>query len=289
MRTQYRETRNVLEFVQRACTIPLAKKEDGEDESDEWNDMLMGRGYDPMEGDEFDPLELLNRRTEFIETFSYGSVHARCLGEPDAPLILYLHGRADDPTAKKKAKTAAINEPKTGVVMLKKKLAPGYREATSKTWNGLTKGMADALQALPWVKEEKIKATPRAKPQGTPRSGATPRSDGKKAGKDEEAKQKAAEAKVRKEKAREEEAQAKISALTDTRIELGHLLRQRHRELLQVTRCQVCVAPVTKLRRLTPCKHIVCEACAEEEKLQVVVVVAAAVVVVLLLVLVVAG
>ena len=49
--------------------------------------------------------ESLNRRTEYIETMSFGSVHARCVGEVDAPLILYVHGRADDPTKNKKAGT----------------------------------------------------------------------------------------------------------------------------------------------------------------------------------------
>ena len=125
------------------------------------------------------------------------------------------------------------------------------------------------------------------------------------------------EAKAKREAQREQESQAKMSKLTDKRIELGQLIRQRHRELLQacplhaacptqvamrratalhcttrahayvvpwpslgcarlhpwrvvvlqVPRCQLCVAPMTKLRRLAPCKHIVCEACAEEEKL----------------------
>jgi hypothetical protein len=60
---QISETRNVLEFVVRASTIPL-QREEGDNASDDWEDMLQGRGYDPMEGDEFDADEMLNRRTE---------------------------------------------------------------------------------------------------------------------------------------------------------------------------------------------------------------------------------
>lgn len=42
----------------------------------------------------------LNRRTEYVETFSFGPIHARCMGEPHLPLILYIHGRADEPMSK---------------------------------------------------------------------------------------------------------------------------------------------------------------------------------------------
>ena len=40
---QYSETRNVLDFVVRAASIPLAPK-DGGNEQDDWDDMLAGRG-----------------------------------------------------------------------------------------------------------------------------------------------------------------------------------------------------------------------------------------------------
>lgn len=47
---------------------------------------------DPMANDAFDSNEVMDRRTELIETDSFGPVHARCLGDPDNPLLLYIHG-----------------------------------------------------------------------------------------------------------------------------------------------------------------------------------------------------
>ena len=37
-------------------------------------------------------LPLQNRRTEHIETQSFGSIYSRCAGDPAEPLVLYLHG-----------------------------------------------------------------------------------------------------------------------------------------------------------------------------------------------------
>ena len=45
--THWRQ-KHALDFVLRASTIPIAK--DANAEADEWEDMLMGRGYDPMAG-----------------------------------------------------------------------------------------------------------------------------------------------------------------------------------------------------------------------------------------------
>ena len=61
-----------------------------------------------MENDTFDHDEALHRRVEWIETSSFGSIYARCAGDPTHPLILYLHGNSSK-----------------------------SRGATSKMWNGL--------------------------------------------------------------------------------------------------------------------------------------------------------
>lgn len=153
---QYSETRNVLDFVVRASTIPLSKEGVAAGDLRNWEDMINGRGYechilphpheclahllrdaflnltgthdfismhassasfaagpsrltwhlryDPMEDDEFDSDETLNRRTEFIETASFEPLHCRCVGEPDMPLLLYIHSPREienptDPTS----------------------------------------------------------------------------------------------------------------------------------------------------------------------------------------------
>eukprot|EP00929_Paragymnodinium_shiwhaense_P120954 TRINITY_DN9303_c0_g1_i1.p1 TRINITY_DN9303_c0_g1~~TRINITY_DN9303_c0_g1_i1.p1 ORF type:complete len:1211 (+),score=127.57 TRINITY_DN9303_c0_g1_i1:324-3635(+) len=47
---------------------------------------------DPMAGDVEDSDAELNRRAIWIETRGFGDVFARCLGDPEDPLILYIHG-----------------------------------------------------------------------------------------------------------------------------------------------------------------------------------------------------
>ena len=47
---------------------------------------------DPMLNDEYDDNDDLMRRTEHIETRDHGTLHARCVGDAEAPLLLYLHG-----------------------------------------------------------------------------------------------------------------------------------------------------------------------------------------------------
>ena len=46
---QYTETRNVLDFVHRASTIPLAQGGGGGNLED-WENMMIGRGYGMVEG-----------------------------------------------------------------------------------------------------------------------------------------------------------------------------------------------------------------------------------------------
>mgnify|MGYP002631608476 CR=1 FL=1 len=55
---------------------------------------------DPMADDEYDDDDELCRRTEFIETRDHGAIHARCLGDSEAPLILYLHGGEEGASSK---------------------------------------------------------------------------------------------------------------------------------------------------------------------------------------------
>jgi hypothetical protein len=84
----HRATRVVLEESK-----PDDKKEgevEGEGEELEEDDAT--KTIDPMENDVFDSDEAQNRRCEAIETTSFGSVYARCLGDPADPLILYIHG-----------------------------------------------------------------------------------------------------------------------------------------------------------------------------------------------------
>lgn len=52
-----------------------------------------------MENDEYDNDEELCRRTEFIETREMGTLHARCVGDSDDPLILYLHSSEEGATS----------------------------------------------------------------------------------------------------------------------------------------------------------------------------------------------
>ena len=68
----------MLEYVARASTNVKAIKEDPNAAPDPYGDELI---EDPMAGDEFDQDESLNRRTEVVETDTYGSVHARVTGE----------------------------------------------------------------------------------------------------------------------------------------------------------------------------------------------------------------
>ena len=50
---------------------------------------------DPMDGDIEDPDGSLDRRAVFLQT-GYSSVFARCVGDPNDPLILYVHGSGPD-------------------------------------------------------------------------------------------------------------------------------------------------------------------------------------------------
>ena len=78
-----------------------------------------------MEGDDFDSNELLNRRTEVIETQSFESIHARCCGDPEQPLILYLHAPVAFDAAAAAGKPAAAIPKKavsTGGVVKKEKV-----------------------------------------------------------------------------------------------------------------------------------------------------------------------
>ena len=115
---QFVETRNVLEYVQRASSLPT----DAADPLGNGEESPCGAQttYDPLDNDEFDPNEALNRRTEVIETESFGSVHARIVGDPFYPLILYLHA-----PAKKKRRAAG---------------------ASSRAWKELMVSVSDALE-----------------------------------------------------------------------------------------------------------------------------------------------
>lgn len=47
---------------------------------------------DPMKNDVYDPDEITNCRCEKLNTPTFGTLFARCAGDPLDPLILYLHG-----------------------------------------------------------------------------------------------------------------------------------------------------------------------------------------------------
>ena len=71
--------------VQRASLVPVAEViesvvQPGDLQS--FEDGGKDAGYDPMEGDTFDPDEVQNRRCEEIATAHFGNIFARCTGDP---------------------------------------------------------------------------------------------------------------------------------------------------------------------------------------------------------------
>ncbi|KAL1515736.1 hypothetical protein AB1Y20_002352 [Prymnesium parvum] len=257
---QYSETRNVLDFVVRASTIPLKREVADGNEADDWEDMLNGRGYDPMENDEFDPNEALNRRTEFIETASFESLHCRCSGDPEHPLLLYLHTpRLPDPTEPPPTPpspiAAAAAAPPTfttggprrpaplvskrppsriaGRAEKEKARAPRPpRLASSLAWNGVVVSAADQIVRLERVVEEKRKKGERASacarrpsPAATPRL-VTPRR-GSSAVKDKSFDALAAEEAEKKRRAAEARALAELKKEEQKQAKLARLIDLR--------------------------------------------------------------
>ena len=123
-----------------------------------------------MEGDEFDSNEMMNRRTEFIETQSFDNVHCRCAGDPESPLLLYLHGppltddgaASSEPPDIKGGKPKAPKTPKSdrggkGKAGTEAKLPRPARIADSRSWNSTMMSVASQLEGLERVVEEKRK------------------------------------------------------------------------------------------------------------------------------------
>ena len=77
------ESKNTLRYAQKAsCIINQTRTQSFEE-------ML---NDDPLRDDCFDDDEDMNCRVETIQTANHGDIHARVAGDPNEPLVLYLHG-----------------------------------------------------------------------------------------------------------------------------------------------------------------------------------------------------
>ena len=114
-----------------------------------------------MENDEFDSDGVANRRTELIETQDFGAVHARCMGDPMDPLILYLHGlppisTMDDAVVavvRKSAQAKRGETPQAPITLTPR--APGAKNNTSTTQTTREKAAASKAERMERMAREK--------------------------------------------------------------------------------------------------------------------------------------
>eukprot|EP01059_Diplonema_ambulator_P019726 TRINITY_DN33370_c0_g1_i1.p1 TRINITY_DN33370_c0_g1~~TRINITY_DN33370_c0_g1_i1.p1 ORF type:complete len:987 (+),score=103.96 TRINITY_DN33370_c0_g1_i1:76-2961(+) len=77
------ESTGTLKYAQTASCIKIAPKQHVEVVTEEAG---------PMDNDIQDPDEALDRRCLWIDTAGFGSIYARCVGDVEDPLILFIHG-----------------------------------------------------------------------------------------------------------------------------------------------------------------------------------------------------
>ena len=251
---QFSETRNVLQYVYNATQSRLHGAEDGEGEGEaidaaKEDGELEEEETDPMAGDVFDSDDALNRRTERIETVSFGSIYARCAGDPSEPLILYLHGTTSSKS----------------------------RGSTSRMYNGLITSVAAEVEQLEkqaqTAAREAEKLASKQRSASPPKASVNPADDSSQEGSSMRGR---ARGKKRRTSARrvslsdpeevngevhDKTAEVRDAQFGALRTSLALALRARQKELLKQTNCSRCGGFLLRPTRLLGCRHVLCQLC----------------------------
>jgi len=232
---QFSETRNVLQYAQRATAVmPKLGAEPHKSDSDSGYDTDGAAAHDdPMAHDSFDVDESMDRRTEMIETVSFGDVFARCVGDPGNPLLLYVHGSG-------KGKRASSKMWNSLVTNVSRKMA---EEAAAHA-------AASASKARGKKREEQEPGSFKQKGKGKDgkdkrRSASDLKDDGADADEEDEA------------------ASSGYSLVYNLRSRLSLAIRGRKKELMQMS-CSMCFSPLISPARIVSCRHVLCEVCVEK-------------------------
>jgi len=289
------ETAAVLEYCRVTHTIErLVKRAQAKDIRTAAEREIEACG-DPMEGDEYDADDDLMRRTEHVETRDHGTLHARCLGDAEAPLILYLHAHNKGSSSvdlngmslgcaeafKLVRKAARATERKTGAEAesgpIKSRSSGQLQPRSTRSSEFELKPFEDPSEPAATEKKKVKKKSPSG---NQVKAGTKPlvsaRASSPRGGKTKPvAKQRSSmgfitrtkgkrksETTDEDEEARHAAAQADDTRFFHLRAQLSSALVRAQRELSQ-TRCDLCSLQLRQPHRMLGCRHVLCQMCVE--------------------------